>query len=588
MTYPHVRVEGGPRDRGRSYGEQARERVRLSLDAYASVFQHYTGWDWPKATAEALRFENAIAEYEPRCLEEMRGLAEGAGVEYRDILALNVRTEVIFAAKARQAREEMRQQGECSAFASLPAASAEGHTLVGQNWDWRLHSFDTVVVLEARQDEGPDFVTVVEAGLLAKTGMNSSGIGVATNALVTDDDVGAPDVPYHVVLRALLDSETIPDALAAVQRRPRSSSANYLIAHEDGIAVDIEAAPGDFSRLFLLFPENGILLHTNHFRSPAFDGKDVSLWAMPDSPFRLERLQTLVRDAGPGVSLETFQVALADHASYPLGICCHPDERLDLHEQGATVASVVMDLDARTLWLADGHPCSTPYRELDYGEFLSKPSPVRPRRRAGIVRQPRRLVEDNRIRERPANVDSRAHRQCHRPKSLRQLQPGQVLRRRAVLTRDHPLLCSRHPNGIGPLFGVSRRSRRPPRRPRLSANAFGVSANNTGERCVSKRGIWAFPPRPCPTSRTVAAASRFGDFNASRTISGFASPTCWLSPTGRTAPSSPWRSSATRPWTCPLYSAARASTTSCSAGRIATRSNPASSPSSPAEPSRTT
>ena len=67
----------------------------------------------------------------------------------------------------------MRQQGECSAFASLPAASAEAHTLVGQNSDWRLHSFDTVVVLEARQDEGPDFVTVVEAGLLAKTGMNS-------------------------------------------------------------------------------------------------------------------------------------------------------------------------------------------------------------------------------------------------------------------------------------------------------------------------------------------------------------------------------------------------------------------------------
>ena len=36
------------------------------------------------------------------------------------------------------------------------------------------------------QDDGPDFVTVVEAGLLAKTGMNSSGIGLATNALVTD------------------------------------------------------------------------------------------------------------------------------------------------------------------------------------------------------------------------------------------------------------------------------------------------------------------------------------------------------------------------------------------------------------------
>jgi isopenicillin-N N-acyltransferase-like protein len=378
VTYPHIRVEGGPHDRGRVYGEQSSERVRVSLDAYANVFEHYAGWDWPKVTAEALRFESAIEEYEPRYLEELTGLAQGAGVAYEDVLALNVRTEVMFAAKARQAREAMQQPSECSAFAVLPGASATGHTLVGQNWDWLLHSFETVVVLEARQDEGPDYVTVVEAGLLAKTGMNSSGIGVTTNALVTADDVGTPSVPYHIVLRALLDSETISDALVAVQRRPRSSSANYLVAHDDGVAVDIEAAPGDFSRLFLLFPEDGVLLHTNHFQSPAFDGKDVSLWVMPDSPFRLDRLQTLVQAARPVLSSEGLQAARADHANHPLGICCHPDERLALYDQGATVASVTMDLDARTLWLADGHPCSTPYRELDYGEFLSKPSPVRP------------------------------------------------------------------------------------------------------------------------------------------------------------------------------------------------------------------
>ena len=94
----------------------------------------------------------------------MRGLAEGAGVGYEDVLALNVRTEVMFAAKARQAREAMRQPSECSAFAVLPGASAIGHTLVGQNWDWLLHSFDTVVVLEVEQDDGPNFVSVVEAG----------------------------------------------------------------------------------------------------------------------------------------------------------------------------------------------------------------------------------------------------------------------------------------------------------------------------------------------------------------------------------------------------------------------------------------
>ncbi len=369
--YPHVRVEGGPRERGRQYGEQARDRVRMSIGAYRAVFGHYTGWTWARVQEGARRSVAPIAAFGEQYLEEMRGLAEGAAVPFEDILAINVRTEVMFAATARLA------VGECSSFAVLPHASADGTTLIGQNWDWLLHSFDTVVVLEARRDDGPDFVTVVEAGLLAKTGMNSSGIGLVTNALVTADDRGEPGVPYHVLLRAILDCENLSDALATLQRSPRSSSANYLVAHEDGIAVDVEAAPGDFSRLFLLHPEDGVLLHTNHFRSSAFDGREVSIWAIPDSPLRLERLRTLVATEPGPLSLQTFERALADHANFPSALCCHPDPRNHALEQAASVTSILMELDNRRMWVADGQPCTVPYRELDYGEFLSKPSPLR-------------------------------------------------------------------------------------------------------------------------------------------------------------------------------------------------------------------
>ncbi|MEX0651745.1 MAG: C45 family peptidase, partial [Actinomycetota bacterium] len=245
------------------------------------------------------------------------------------------------------------------------------------NWDWLLHCFNTVVVLEAEQEEGPNYVSVVEAGLLAKTGMNSSGLGVATNALVTEDDRGEPGIPYHVLLRAFMDCETISDALSAAQRAPRSSSANYLLAHRDGMAVDIEAAPGDFSRMFLLFPDDGMLAHTNHFRSPAFDRKDVSLWVMPDSPFRLERLRAAVERASPDLTLDTFREVLADHANFPSGVCCHPDDRMELFDQGSTVASVLMDLDEARMWVADGRPCTAPFRELDVASLLDKPSAVR-------------------------------------------------------------------------------------------------------------------------------------------------------------------------------------------------------------------
>jgi isopenicillin-N N-acyltransferase like protein len=335
-------------------------------------------------TSEALRYREAVERFEPRYLEELQGVAEGAGVPFEDVLAINVRTEVMFAAKTRRSEEEGRRVGECSAFAVLPEASLNGHTLIGQNWDWLLHAFETVVVLESKQDDGPDFVTVVEAGLLAKTGMNSSGIGLVTNALVTDLDRGEPGVPYHLVLRGILDAENLSDALAVAQRGFRSSSANYLVAATDGLAFDIEATPGDFAALHLLFPTDGVVLHTNHFLSPAFDRTDVSLWVMPDSPFRLERLGSAVGRADGKLSIDDFRSFLADHANYPSGICCHPDARMAVHDQGATVASVLMDLDEKRMWVADGHPCTNPYRELDYAGFLSKPSPVTADRPVGV------------------------------------------------------------------------------------------------------------------------------------------------------------------------------------------------------------
>jgi isopenicillin-N N-acyltransferase like protein len=368
---PRIRVAGTHFERGRQYGAQARAQVHLSVQAYQRVFAHYAGWDWPAVRRAAAEFEAPVAAFGPAYLDEMRGIAEGAGLDLADVLAINVRTEVMYAAKARQAPLAARGPAhsrplppECSAFAVVPApGSARTATLLGQNWDWLLHAAGTLVVLEVKQDDGPDFVTVVEAGLLAKTGLNAAGLGLVTNALVTDADEGVPGLPYHVLLRAILDCTTVTEALTVLQAGLRSSSANYLIAQASGAALDVEAAPGDFTRLYPQFPGRGLLLHTNHFLAPHLHPvQDVSLWAMPSSAVRLQRLQA---GAGTPATLDDFRALLADHADYPHGICSHPDPREHPLEQGATIASVLMDLTARRLWLAAGNPCQAPYAELD-------------------------------------------------------------------------------------------------------------------------------------------------------------------------------------------------------------------------------
>src|ERR1700730_5642050 len=169
----HVRVEGTSYERGCQYGRQAAARIRLSGQAYQQIFAHFADWDWPTVRREAARFEAPIGKVMPAYLEELRGIADGAGLDLADVLAINVRTEVMYSAKARQAPRTGTQSPiaqapitrppktqpplECSAFARVPAPGQQDPVLIGQNWDWLLHSAHTPVVLDVLPDDGADF-----------------------------------------------------------------------------------------------------------------------------------------------------------------------------------------------------------------------------------------------------------------------------------------------------------------------------------------------------------------------------------------------------------------------------------------------
>lgn len=345
-------------ERGREYGAQAASLIAYSVETYRQVFEHYAGWDWATVTRHARTYVPAVEAYRAHLVQEMRGIAEGAQLAFTDVLALNVRTEVMFAAVARSAA------GGCTAFAALPEATANGHTLVGQNWDWKPDVAASVVVLEAEPDKGPAFVTVVEAGLLAKAGLNAAGLGLVTTALVSDADRGEPGVPHHVILRAIPESERVSQALYGITHHRRSSSANYLIAHRDGEAVNVEAAPGDYSRVFVAFPQDGLLSHTNRFTSPRFGLKDVEVWDGPGSLLRQQRAQRLLGARRGRLDVASLREVMSDHFSYPDSVCAHPDPSLPSVEQYATQFSIVMDLDAAPIWLTRGNPCRSAYQRV--------------------------------------------------------------------------------------------------------------------------------------------------------------------------------------------------------------------------------
>jgi isopenicillin-N N-acyltransferase-like protein len=396
--FPRIRVSGGSRTRGWQYGTQAREQILRGRDGYERAFAQAAGWTWTQAVESAVRLIEPVASAYPDCLEEIAGIADGAGLDFDDVFTMNARTEVLWSATARQAADQRaRFARECSSFALLPFRTATGHTYLGQNWDWLAHAFDTLVVLEVEQPDKPNFVTIVEAGLLAKASMNSAGLGVAVNALVTSSDHGGPGLPFHILLRAFADCESLAEAIHVATNNTRASSGNYLLASADGAAVNLETTPGDYRGVVPRLPERGALVHTNHFVTSPTNSDDLAHYAMADSLVRLQRVQTSIADAAKLASVQSLHDALSDHADFPSSVCSHPDLRKSADERWATVMSVIMDLDAREIHLSDGNPCQSAPRRLTFDGLLTKQSEL-----AAL-----RLEVDNRKSSRSTAADHR-------------------------------------------------------------------------------------------------------------------------------------------------------------------------------------
>jgi isopenicillin-N N-acyltransferase-like protein len=140
--FPLIDIHGSPRERGRQYGGHARERIARSIDFYAGLFA-YCGMDWREVQSRATRYRQPIADASPALLDEIIGIAEGAGFAETAILALNARTEILpptypdepspeiesIRARNRTAGVgETYDWGECTALAVLPSASRDGKT----------------------------------------------------------------------------------------------------------------------------------------------------------------------------------------------------------------------------------------------------------------------------------------------------------------------------------------------------------------------------------------------------------------------------------------------------------------------------
>ena len=374
MSLPVVSLSGSPYAMGVTHGTVLKDRVAHNVALYYDRFQREIHLDRAAVHTVALRFAEQVEQASPDYYAGMQGVAAGSGLDFLDIAALNARYEILYYQFGRLAMEQEQGAGGasraadrevtpdgCTAFAALPGITANGHLLVGQNWDWIPETQGAV--LHTTEPDGLQTLAFTESGIVgAKIGFNSAGVSLCINGMTTvDDDWTRAVTPFHVRCYHILRSRTLEEAVQVLSGEERACAGNFLIAQTPDRVADVEAAP---DKLNVLSCTEGCLTHANHFVDP----HGLGIVEAPNerriySRNRQNRLRELLVQRVP-LTIEGIQDALRDTRDDPFGICRHRDYSVGPEEHYTTVTAVVMDLTAGVLHITDGPPDESPFQKI--------------------------------------------------------------------------------------------------------------------------------------------------------------------------------------------------------------------------------
>ncbi|MGW4667279.1 C45 family autoproteolytic acyltransferase/hydolase [Streptosporangium sandarakinum] len=340
----HVTAEDTrPRHRGRSRGRRLAATLPGAIDAYDRLFAA-GGIDPDVVRDDAHRTLDAVNAFRPHLAEQIKGIADGAGVETWRVAALNARTEIL-------ARSRTVPPGECSTIVR-EVTDAEGRrTHLGvQTWDWHVelspywHTIDS-------GGGAHRYVGITEHGILAKIGVNSAGLALHFNILGHQGD-RAGGIPMHVLAALVLEeADHVDHALEILHEAPIASSGSFML-FDQARAVLLDLSPAGVFEVPAVAP--GTCLRTNHFLTPTPARHEKAWLYQPDSGERFTFLKDRLARTRPANADEMLQ-QLVTGPGEP-GVTLLPDMSRELGLRWASLATVHLDPAARIARVLDGTP----------------------------------------------------------------------------------------------------------------------------------------------------------------------------------------------------------------------------------------
>ncbi len=251
-------VSGTPHQRGLTHGRELKAEIVEIIGDFKADLTRSQGLpadEFIAAFLEMTDFIPAIEEWTPGLLDEVRGIAEGAGLPFEDVYVFQLADEIWS-----MGRWALREK--CTAIAVNKRA--EQPTIVAQNMDIPGFYQKFPMLLRVREDAGsdkPDTLVFTCPGLIGVNGMNSDAVAVACNTLLQLRP-SLQGLPCLFIVRGVLRQRSRAEAEEWLTSIPHAVGQNYTIGDPTS-AMALECSAGDQVQ-FTPDPEGDFTYHTNH------------------------------------------------------------------------------------------------------------------------------------------------------------------------------------------------------------------------------------------------------------------------------------------------------------------------------------
>lgn len=332
---------------GSAYSEAIRERA----ESHEGLFQAFLATTHGRGVYS--EFLDTHRRLVPELVQELEGIAHGSNVSFQTLFAMSLEEEIGYFAHP-------RSSGRADHCSDYMLCSAE-HCVNGHNEDGNLP--DRLFFVASVRMGGVNFTVLNYVGDLpggmGAFAFNSAGIAFSLN-WVGPRTCATDGLGRNFVSRLLLEARSWEEAVAVIGKKHAAGHNYQLMDFENRRIANFEVAQDRYSCREVTAP----FFHANQYQTLMEPGQELS----NSSLHRLARARELPPPSGP----EDVLRALGDQhdAAFPIFHDAGSHDRGDLSDW--TLATVLFDLDRRTVALMEGNPSRLEVRRL-FGVPRSSP-----------------------------------------------------------------------------------------------------------------------------------------------------------------------------------------------------------------------